>query len=164
MDLNYISKFKILLNISRWYPLVFAICTFMSIILQFNGYYLEFLIKSSVISWLVLIYLYIISYALSFCFYHRLSLHYILISQLLCYIDQKIGLPLDLTELFILHITLFLILIISLIYFKATHKNGQPFYICINVQEKVVNTSKEDVKQLKIGIFIALLNMKIIFI
>ena len=124
MELNYISKFKLLLSLSRWMPLLFAICNFLIIILQFKGIYNEIFITFTTVSWLVLIYLYVVSYTLNFCFYHRLSLHYILISQLLCYIDQKIRLPLDLTELFILHITLFLILIIGLTYFKATHKNG----------------------------------------
>ena len=68
---------------------------------------------------IVIVYLYINSYMYRFCEYHRMFLHYIVINNILAYIDYKYTIPLSDRNLFILYmiitgITLFIILYLKL--------------------------------------------------
>lgn len=118
MDKNLFNNFKILMAILREVPLCIAIFTFVSIIIQFFGYYFIGLNYLASLSFLIAILLLGASYIFKFCYYHRIGLYYATIAQSLCIIDKYIGLPVDLVELFVIHILLFLWLVISLLYFK----------------------------------------------
>jgi len=110
--------------ILRRIPLCMAIFQFIYIISQFFGYnyiWLNYIFFSSL---LTLVFLYIASFLLKFCYYHRVSLHYVTITNIICIIDKYIGLPLDLVSLFIIHMLIFIWLCVSLIYFRYKERNN----------------------------------------
>lgn len=69
----------------------------------------------SILTW---IFLYVSSFVFKFCVYHRLPLYYILISDILAYYDNIIGIPISNKELFVLNIAIIGVFILLIIYFK----------------------------------------------
>ena len=69
----------------------------------------------SILTWL---FLYISSFVFKFCIYHRLPLYYILISDILAYYDNIVGISVDNKELFVLNISIVGIFILLIVYFK----------------------------------------------
>ena len=63
-------------------------------------------------------FVYIASYVLKFCEYHRISLHYIVIIYLINCYDYYIGIPVDYIELFMIYSIITFIAIIIGIYLK----------------------------------------------
>jgi hypothetical protein len=70
------------------------------------------------ISLLPLVFLYISSYAFHFCAYHRMFLHYIVINDVLCWIDYTYKLPIDNWEYIKLHIAIAGICAFIILYLK----------------------------------------------
>ena len=69
-------------------------------------------------SLLPLLFLYISSYAFKFCSYHRMFLHYIVIVDVLNYIDYYVVLPLSDRELVSLHLVLYCFFLFLTLYLK----------------------------------------------
>lgn len=118
-EFNLLNAFKNEMLILKLLPIILAILHFVNIMLQFNGILLPIISIIGGIGFIPITFLYISSYVFKFCYYHRISLHYLLISQILLILDEYIGIPIDLYTLLIIHISLFLWLILSLIYFKS---------------------------------------------
>ena len=62
--------------------------------------------------------LYLTSIAFRFCAYHRMFLHYILVNDIVCYIDYKYGIPIDAKEYLILHCVIAFIFFVIICYMK----------------------------------------------
>ena len=58
------------------------------------------------ISFLTLGFLYLSSYVFKFCNYHRMFLHYILVVNIISYIDMEFGIEVSNFSLFILYMTI----------------------------------------------------------
>ena len=69
----------------------------------------------SILTW---IFLYISSFVFKFCIYHRLPLYYILLSDILAYYDNIIGIPVSNKELFVLNISIIGVFILLIVFFK----------------------------------------------
>lgn len=69
-------------------------------------------------SLLPLLFLYVSSYAFKFCSYHRMFLHYIVIVDILNYIDYYVVLPLSDRELVSLHLVLYCFFLFLTLYLK----------------------------------------------
>lgn len=70
------------------------------------------------LSILTLLFLFISSFVFRFCVYHRLPLYYILISDIINYYDNIIGIPISNRNLFILNIIIAGVFILLIVYFK----------------------------------------------
>lgn len=117
MSENHVKKFKILLEVVKRIPIIMAVAQFVMIITQFFNIRLpsfEVVFGMSISS---LIFFYLSSFVFDFCYYHRLPLYYIFITQILCLCDTYIGLPVSILWLFVIHILLFLVMIIQLFKF-----------------------------------------------
>lgn len=80
-----------------------------------NGEILSVIGGQSILTWL---FLYISSFVFRFCVYHRLPLYYILLSDILAYYDNIIGIPVSNKTLFVLNISLIGIFILLIVFFK----------------------------------------------
>jgi hypothetical protein len=69
----------------------------------------------SVLTWL---FLFISSFVFRFCVYHRLPLYYVLITDIINYYDNIIGIPISNRNLFILNIIIAGVFILLIVYFK----------------------------------------------
>ena len=112
------SKYKILLIILKYTPIIMAFCYMLNTI-----FYIEPLSNIAGVSLLTWIFLYISSIVFKFCIYHRLLLWYILIDDLFNIVDYYFKLPISTDALFRIHnillgITLFTILLV----YARSHK------------------------------------------
>ena len=69
----------------------------------------------SILTWL---FLFISSFVFKFCIYHRLPLYYILISDIINYYDNIVGIPISNRSLFVLNIIIAGVFILLIVYFK----------------------------------------------
>ena len=74
------------------------------------------------ISFLTLGFLYLSSYVFRFCEYHRMFLHYIVVINILSYIDMAWGIPISDSNLFILYTSIAVIFMFIIIYMKVKHE------------------------------------------
>lgn len=114
---NSINKrwYKMTIGALKVIPMLLALCSLLNTI--FCTYNIQCAILSILggISLLPLLFLYLASYVFQFCIYHRMFLHYILITNLLTLYDWCAGIPISNSAmldiyLIIAGITLFLIL------------------------------------------------------
>lgn len=64
------------------------------------------------------------SYRLKFCEYHRMFLWYILVNNLICWIDEKFILPIDNWDYFLLHIIIAGVFLFLMLYFHQRHRRS----------------------------------------
>ena len=67
-------------------------------------------------SLLPILFLYLVSYTFRFCAYHRMFLHYIVVNDVLNYIDYYIGIPLSYRSLLVLHFIIAGIFLLFILY------------------------------------------------
>ena len=120
---------KKLLAIFRIYlkliPIVIAIIYFLNTTLSYFNLYPKVL--NYLVFILLIIFVYIASYLLKFCEYHRMFLYYILIVDIINIIDCYIDIPISDFQLLMLHsiitgISLFIILFLYLTINKNNYK------------------------------------------
>lgn len=96
-------------------PMLQALCAVANMLFDFFGIDSGWLSMIGGISALPLLFLYLVSYVFRFCIYHRMFLHYILVSNILTWLDYYIHIPLSnsiwfMVHMFVIGIFLFLIL------------------------------------------------------
>jgi len=112
------TLYKIELLIIKVIPFIIMLCYVLNSILSYcniNGEILSVIGGQSILTWL---FLYISSFVFKFCIYHRLPLYYILISDILAYYDNIIGIPVSNKELFVLNISIVGVFILLIVFFK----------------------------------------------
>ena len=107
--------YKIELLLLKTIPILIALCSMSNSILSYLDIEVVILNYIGGVSILPLIFLYLSSYVFKFCEYHRMFLHYLLITDIINVYDYHIGFPLDDLEYLCLHmivtaISLFMIL------------------------------------------------------
>ena len=114
---RYPSKrlYKVTIGALKVIPMLLALCTLLNILFDFFGIDSGFLSAIGGVSLLPLAFLYLTSYVFCFCIYHRMFLHYIVVNNVLTYIDYTVGIPISneallMTYVFIAGLFLFLIL------------------------------------------------------
>lgn len=83
------SIYKIELYLLKIIPIIISILYFINTTLSCLGINIEIFSIIGGMSLLHTIFFYVSSYAFKFCNYHRMFLHYILISEILAWIDYK---------------------------------------------------------------------------
>ena len=74
------------------------------------------------ISFLPVVFIYLASYAFQFCEYHRMFLHYTVLTTAINSIDYYIGIPISNWSFFVLHLTLIGLLLFLVLYFYKKQK------------------------------------------
>ena len=120
-----VALYKLEILFLKIIPMVLAGCFIANTILSYFGIETEVLSYIAGIGILPLLFIYLSSFVFKFCVYHRMFIYYILVNNVLCFIDDKWGIPISNIEFVLLHIilagiSLFLILFLK---FKIWKKN-----------------------------------------
>lgn len=110
--------YKIELYLLKIIPMIMAALHLMSTILFYFGIDLEILSYLGGVSFLTLGFLYLSSYVFKFCEYHRMFLHYIVVTNLISIYDTYIGIPISDGTLFIYNMSIAGIFLFLILYLK----------------------------------------------
>lgn len=113
LSLKLVKIFRIYLKIL---PIILAITSFANCALAFCGIQLK--VYTHIFFFLIISFIYVASYVLKFCEYHRISLHYIVTIYIINCYDYYIGIPVYYKELFIIYSIVTFVAICFGIYFK----------------------------------------------
>lgn len=119
--------YKIELYLLKIIPYLIMLCYFVNTTLSYNGINISLPSLIGGLSLFPWIFLYLSSYTFRFCFYHRLPLFYVLISDGIAYYDIEYGVPIADRTLFSLNciiagITIFIIAFCKIKYGKCNNK------------------------------------------
>lgn len=97
-------------------PIVLAILQVLNTIIAYFGIHIKAFAHCFVFC--LIGFIYIASYLLKFCEYHRMFLHYIVIIYIINCIDYYIGIPFNDYNLFIMYSIITIIALFLILYFK----------------------------------------------
>jgi len=118
---SHLRSRKIFLILTKFTPHLIGLIYIIYTIAQFLEFDLVGLGYLSSLTLLPWINLYSASLALEFCYVHRLPLYYVAIDEILLVTDQYYGIPLNVYNLFLLHLTVIGILIFSYTYYYVKY-------------------------------------------
>lgn len=107
--------YKLTLGLLKIIPMLLALCDGLNTLTCLLGYDTPLFSLFGGVSFLTLVFLYLVSYVFRFCIYHRMFLHYVLVNNLISLTDYMIGLPvgfLGLCCIFSVNACVFLFLIL----------------------------------------------------
>lgn len=104
-------------------PSLIALIYFINIILNLFDVSLNSLSYIAGMSFIPLLFMYISSYVFQFCEYHRLPLHYILITNLLSIIGYEFEITIDVWLYIVIHSVLFGLAIVVALYLYLKDKS-----------------------------------------
>lgn len=116
---------KIGLIILKLIPMLLAFVYFINTVLSYYNIDTTLLSYIGGMSLIPLVFLYLASYMFRFCSYHRMFLHYILITDIINIYDYYIGIPLNILSLISLHMIFLCIAMFLTLYLymtKGKHK------------------------------------------
>ena len=116
--------YKIELRLLKIIPMILAFTALLNSILSYFNIDLYILSYIGGVSIFTMVFLYLSSYVFKFCEYHRMFLHYVVVTWIINTIDYYIGIPINDLEylclqMIIAGISLFIIL---LLYYKTNKK------------------------------------------
>ena len=114
--------YKIELYLLKVIPMIMAALCLTNTTLFYFGIDATILTYMGGVSFLTLGFLYLSSYVFRFCAYHRMFLHYIVVINVLSYIDMNWGIPISDFDLFILYTSIALVFMFFIIYMKVKHE------------------------------------------
>ena len=119
--------YKIELFLLKIIPMLMAVCSACNSILSYFDIEVTIINYIGGVSLLPLIFLYLSSYVFKFCTYHRMFLHYLLITDIINIYDYHIGIPLDNLEYLCLHmiVTAISMFIVLYLYMNRKKKNNK---------------------------------------
>jgi len=112
---NY--KYKLFLGFLKIIPMVLAGLFLLNTVLSYfyiDWSIISYLASVGFIPWLFLM---VASYLFHFCKYHRMFLWYIMVNNILCWIDYEYGIPVSNKGLFLIHIVTAGIFLFLVLYF-----------------------------------------------
>ena len=116
--------YKVELLLLKVIPMLMALCSVCNSILSYFD--IEVVIMNYIggVSLLPLLFLYLSSYVFKFCEYHRMFLHYLLITDIINVYDYHIGIPIGNLEYLCLHmiVTVICMFIVLYLYMKNKKK------------------------------------------
>lgn len=117
---NNLDKYlhKALIYSVKVIPPVIAVSYIIDDILMYFGIDSIFINYFSGISFLTLAFLYLTSYALKFCPYHRVPLHYMVVCNAISIYDYYIGVPISDINILGLQVGVFMLFTLLYIYLK----------------------------------------------
>lgn len=111
------TLYKLTLAALKVIPMLLTLCAILNMLLDFFGIDSGFLSLIGGVSLLPLLFLYLVSYVFEFCAYHRMFLHYLLVSNLLVWYDYYIGINVSNETLFSIHATIIGVFLFLVLYF-----------------------------------------------
>jgi hypothetical protein len=115
------SLYKLTIGALKVLPMLLAACALLNTVLSYFNLNCDILSHVGGISLLPLMFLYLVSKVFMFCAYHRMFLHYLLVTDSLNIIDFYFGIPISSRTLFGIYIALTgLFLFIILYLYKKT--------------------------------------------
>ena len=121
-ELRSKSLYKAVLISLKVIPILLAIFDIVNTIVGFIGFECHWLSYFGGVSLFTLAFLYLASYVFGFCRYHRMFLHYVLLTNTISVIDFEFGLPLSNYSLMCLHIILIGLFLFLILYFYRKEK------------------------------------------
>lgn len=120
------TLYKLELYLLKVIPMLLALIAFLNTVLSYFDIDLVIWSYIGSVSLLPLIFLYMSSYVFRFCEYHRMFLHYVIVTNVLNVYDYYVGIPISDRELLVLHmiITGISLFIILYLYVKSTKKSS----------------------------------------
>lgn len=109
--------YKLMLGALKVIPMLLAFCALLNTVLSFYEIPCDILSLIGGVSLLPLAFLYLVSYVFQFCIYHRMFLHYILLTDILNCVDFYIGIPLSNRSLFGLYMSMTGVFLFMILYF-----------------------------------------------
>lgn len=113
-----IKLYKLLIQSSKIFPILIALCYLLNVVLSYFGMNDVPLNYLGGMSFIPLLYLYITSYTLKLCNYHRIYLHYIVIVDIINILDFYHFIPLTNLEYMMLFLILFILAMFITLYLK----------------------------------------------
>ena len=114
--------YKLMLVALKVIPMLLALCAVFNMLFDFFGIDSRILSMIGGVSFLPLMFLYLVSAVFRFCIYHRMFLHYILVNNILIYTDYWIGLPIGDKLLLMIHIAVVGLFLFLILYFYRKEK------------------------------------------
>lgn len=112
------SLYKIELLLIKVIPFIIMCCYVVNSVLSYfeiDTIILSIIGGMSILPWL---FLFVSSFVFKFCIYHRLPLYYILITDIINYYDNIIGIPVSNKSLFVLNMIIVGIFVLMIVFFK----------------------------------------------
>lgn len=107
---------KLEIKLLKTMPMLLAFVFFLNIVFSYLGINTEIL---SILCLIIpLIFIYVSSYCFKFCGYHRMFLHYILVSEAINWYDYKIGIPIENRSMIGIQLIVVAIFIFVILYMK----------------------------------------------
>ena len=127
---NFLSKnsYKLILVFLKVIPVLLVLFDITNTVLGFLGVECYILSLIGGISLLPLMFIYLASYVFRFCRYHRMFLHYILVTNVLSAVDLTIGLPVTTAKLFAIHCVLIAVFLFLVLYFYMKRKEDAGYH------------------------------------
>lgn len=113
LSLKLVKIFRIYLKLI---PIVLATLSFLNCVVAYFGF--EFKLLAHAFMFFLISFIYVASYVLKFCEYHRMLLHYIVVIYIINCIDYYIGIPFNDTEILITTFILTFIMLVITLYLK----------------------------------------------
>ena len=107
----------------RLIPGLLAFTAFLNTLLSYLGIDVPILSYIGGVSLIPLAFLYLASYTMRFCLYHRLFLHYVSLNWVLNIIDYYIGIPVSDKDMFLLYMLITGIFIFLIVYSYVRSRN-----------------------------------------
>ena len=117
---NY--KYKLFLGFLKVLPMVMAGLYLTNTILSYfdiDWAIFSYLTGVGVVPWLFIL---VASYLFRFCEYHRMFLWYIMVNNIICWIDEEYGLPISNREFLVLHVAIAWIFLFLVLYYHQRCK------------------------------------------
>ena len=85
--------YKVTLEFLKVIPMLLAFCDAANTLTCLLGYNITIFSYVGGVSFLTLMFLYLVSYVFRFCIYHRMFLHYVLINDIISTLEFTVGIP-----------------------------------------------------------------------
>lgn len=120
MEEKQVNKtlYRVLLLVAKVIPMLLAFLHFVNILFGYFNIDSTILTYLGGISFLPILFLYITSYALKFCAYHRMFIHYCVITNIINIYDEYIGINIDNERYVMLLLILTIIMLFITLYLK----------------------------------------------
>ena len=120
MEEKQVNKtlYRLLLLAAKVIPMLLAFLHFINILFGYFNIDSTILTYLGGISFLPILFLYITSYALKFCAYHRMFIHYCVITNIINIYDEYVGIDIDNERYVMLLLILTIIMLFITLYLK----------------------------------------------
>lgn len=121
-ELRSKSLYKVVLVLLKIIPMLLALFDIVNTAIGILGFECHWISYFGGISFLTLAFLYLASYVFRFCKYHRMFLHYVLLTNTISVIDFEFGIPVSNYTMLCVHIVLLGLLLFLVLYFYHREK------------------------------------------